>query len=395
MNEPLLYLDHAATTPLRPEARAAMAPFLGERFGNSSSVHAAGRAARGALEEARERVAEMLGAERSEIVFTAGGTEADNLAVLGRWRATGEGVALSAIEHSAVRHAAAQAAREGAAVTTLAVDEDGRLDPGALEEALGEPQAVISVMWANNEVGSVQPVREIAERCRERGIVFHTDAVQAIGHHPVSVRDVPCDLLALSAHKFGGPQGVGALYVRKGTALEPLLYGGGHEHGLRAGTSNVAGAVGLAAALSRAVADLEEETTRLRGLRDGLEELLLAGVPGSIVNGASDRLPHVLSLSVGGVAPDLLLPSLDMAGLAVSSGSACQSGASAPSHVLLAMGRGNDAVVRFSLGWSTTPEEVERAGAVFVEVVSRLRQIAGPAEGSGPGFEPGVAEVAR
>lgn len=375
MNHEMLYFDHAATTPLRPEARAAMAPFLGERYGNSSSVHSAGQAARGTLEEARERVAELLGAERSEIVFTGGGTEADNMAVLGRWRAARQPVALSAIEHNAVRHAAAQAAREGAGVSTLAVDEDGRLDLGALDEVVEEPHSVLSVMWANNEVGTLQPVREIAERCREHGIAFHTDAVQAVGHHPVSVKEVPCDLLTLSAHKFGGPQGVGALYVRKGTAVEPLLHGGGQEQGLRAGTSNVAGAVGLAEALSRAVRTIEEETLRLRALRDRLEGVLLEGVPGSTVNGGPDRLPHVLSLSVNGVAPDLLLPSLDMSGLAVSSGSACQSGASSPSHVLLAMGRRSDSVVRFSLGWSTTAEEVDRAGGIFVEVVDRLRTV--------------------
>lgn len=376
MTDDTLYLDHAATTPLRPEARAAMAPFLDGRYGNPSSLHTAGRAARAALEEARERVAGALGASPSEIVFTGGGTEADNLAVLGRWRSDGGAVAASAIEHSAVRHAVAQAAREGAAVSMVAVDEEGRLDLGALDEVLAEPHAVVSVMWANNEVGSVQPVREIAERCREHGAAFHTDAVQAIGHHPVSVKDTPCDLLALSAHKFGGPQGVGALYVRKGTTLDPLLHGGGQEQGLRAGTSNVAGAVGLAEALLVATRDLAEETMRLRALRERLERVLLTGVEGSFVNGGSDRVPHVLSLSVDGVAPDVLLPSLDMAGLAVSSGSACHSGASSPSHVLLAMGRRSDAVVRFSMGWSTTADEVERAGALFIDVVERLRTMA-------------------
>lgn len=352
-----------------------MAPFLAGRYGNASSVHAAGRAARGALEDARQRVAELLGAERSEIVFTGSGTESDNLAVLGRWRAEGRGVAVSAIEHSAVRTAAAQAAREGAALTTLAVDEAGRLDLGALEEALAEPHAVVSVMWANNEIGTVQPVREIAGRCRERGVTFHTDAVQAVGHQPVSVAEVGCDLLSLSAHKFGGPQGVGALYVRNGTELDPLSYGGGQERGLRAGTSNVAGAVGLAAALSESCAVLAEESTRLGALRDRLEGVLLAGVPGAAVNGGADRLPHILSLSIDDVDPDVLLPSLDLAGLAVSSGSACHSGASSPSHVLLAIGRDRGTTVRFSLGWSTTADEVERAGGVFLEVVNRIRTV--------------------
>lgn len=371
-----LYLDHAATTPLRPEARAAMEPFLSGRFGNTSSVHSAGREARAALEEAREQVADFLGADPSEILFTAGGTEADNLAVLGRWRAARGGVALSAVEHSAVRNAAAQAAREGAAVSTVAVDETGRVDLGALDEALLEDPSVVSVMWANNEVGSVQPVREIGERCRERGVSFHTDAVQAVGHWHVSVAEVECDLLALSAHKVGGPQGVGALYVRGGVQLEPLVHGGGQERGLRPGTSNVAGAVGLAAALTVARSGLDEEIDRLADLRDRLERAVMDGLPAISVNGAAERLPHILSVSVEGVAPDVLLPSLDLAGLAVSSGSACHSGAAAPSPVLLAMGRESDAVVRFSLGWSSTPEEVDAAAARFVDAVDRLRAMA-------------------
>ncbi len=353
-----------------------MAPFLGERFGNASSVHGAGRAARGALEDARERVAELIGAEPGEVVFTSGGTEADNLEVLGRWRAAGGGVALSAIEHSAVRRAGAQAAREGAAVTTLAVDEDARLDLGALDEVVVQPHSVVSVMWANNEVGTLQPVHAIAERCREHGIVFHTDAVQAVAHDPVSVRDVPCDLLSLSAHKFGGPQGVGALFVRRGVALDPMLFGGGQERGVRPGTSNVAGAVGLAAALSASVRDLDAEIERLRALRDRLEERLLEALPGARVNGGPDRLPHLLSLSLRGVDPDLLLPSLDLADLALSSGSACHSGASAPSHVLMAMGRHHDPAVRFSLGWSTRVADVDEGADRFVEVVNRIGAVA-------------------
>lgn len=376
MNHRLIYLDHAATTPVRPEARAAMEPFLSERFGNASSVHGVGRAARSALEGARERVAELLGAEPAEIVFTSGGTESDTLAILGRWRADRRGVAVSAIEHSAVRRSAAQAAREGAAVTTLAVDEDGRLDMGALEEALSTPLSVVSVMWANNEVGTLQPVRSIGERCRSQHVTFHADAVQAAGHLPVSVRDVPCDLLSLSAHKFGGPQGVGALYVRGGTRLDPLLFGGGQERGVRPGTSNVAGAVGLAAALSASTGELEAESSRLAGLRDQLEARVLTAVPGASVNGPAgnddERLPHISSIALDAVEPDVLIPSLDMAGLAISSGSACHSGATAPSHVLVAMGRQDAAVVRFSLGWPTTAEDVDAAAGRFIEVATRI-----------------------
>ncbi|MFP4624444.1 MAG: cysteine desulfurase family protein, partial [Gemmatimonadota bacterium] len=298
--------------------------------------------------------------------------------VLGRWRPAGGAVAVSAVEHSAVRRAAAAAAREGAAVTTVAVDEDGRVHADAVVEALAEPHAVVSVMWANNEVGTLQPVGEIAALCRERGAVLHTDAVQAVGHVPVSVRETGVDLLSLSAHKFGGPRGVGALYVREGVELEPLLYGGGQERGLRSGTTNVAGVVGLMTALESAVAELEAERVRLGRLRDQLQDRVLAGVPEARVNGgAADRLPHVLSVGLDGVGPDVLLPALDLAGLAVSAGSACHSGASAPSHVLLAMGREADAALRFSLGWSTTEEEAERAARTFVEVVERVRSAAG------------------
>lgn len=372
----MIYLDHAATTPVRPEVRSAMEPFLSERFGNAASVHGAGRAARSALEEARERVAGLLGAERSEIVFTGGGTEADNLAVLGRWRSAGGGVAVSAVEHSAVVEAAVQAAREGAAVTTLGVDTTGAVDPGAVAEALEEPQAVVSVMWGNNEVGTLQPVVAIAELCRERGAVFHTDAVQAVGHVPVSVRDAGCDLLTISAHKFGGPQGVGALFVRRGTRLVPLIQGGGQEGGLRAGTSNVAGAVGLAEALEQAVTRQADEAQRVAGLRDRLEVGLVDSVEGLRVNGRRDgRLPHILSVGLEGVEPDTLLPALDLAGLAVSSGSACHTGASTPSHVLVAMGVRHDAVIRFSLGWTTTPADIDAALATFAGVAGRARAL--------------------
>jgi cysteine desulfurase len=376
MNDPLLYLDHASTTPVRPEVAAAMHPYLTERYGNPSSSHAAGRAARTALEEARERVAATLDAQPSEIVFTGGGSEADNLAVLGRWRAAGGGVTLSAIEHSAVRRSAAEAAREGAAVTTVAVTEDGRIDEGALAEALEAPQAVVSVMWGNNEVGVLQPVHRIAELCRDRGVIFHTDAVQAVGHVPVSVAAVPVDLLALSAHKFGGPTGMGALFVREGVELEPLIHGGGQERGLRAGTSNVAGAVGLAEALVRATGEVESETRRLGALRDRIQTALTA-LPGVRVNAAgAERLPHVLSVAVGGVDPDVLIPSLDLAGLAVSSGSACHSGASTPSHVLLALGAADDATVRISLGWTTTETDVDTAIPRLTEVIERVRAAA-------------------
>ena len=374
MTEAMLYLDHAADTPVRPEVIDAMTRLLEAGVGNASSVHGPGRAARGALEEARERVAAVLGASPREIVFTSGGTEADNMAVMGRWRAARRGVVISAVEHSAVREPAAAAAREGAPLTTLAVDEAGRVDLGALDEALGEAPGVVSVMWGNNETGTLQPVNEIGRRCAAAGAVFHTDAVQAAGHVPVRVDEAHCALLSLSAHKLGGPPGAGALFVRHGTELEPLLSGGGQERGLRAGTSNVVAAVGLATALDLAAAVLDMEAARLGALRNRLESRLRSDLPDLHVHGeGADRLPHILSVGLDGVPADVLIASLDVAGLAVSSGAACHSGGGEPSHVLMAMGRSSDAVVRFSLGWSTTGEDVERGADLFLGVLDRAR----------------------
>lgn len=319
-------------------------------------------------------MAAAIGATAREVYFTSGGTEADNLAVLGRWRATRGAIALSAVEHSAVREATAIGAREGATVLTLAVDEDGRLDLGALEEALEEGPSLVSVMWGNNETGTLQPVTEVAVLCMERSVPFHTDAVQAVGHVPVRMNRTPCSLLSLSAHKLGGPPGVGALFVRDGVKIEPLLGGGGQERGLRAGTSNVAGATGLAVALDLAVRDLETERSRLAGLRSRLAKTLIDAVPDLRVNGGgAERLPHILNLGLDGVAADVLVASLDLAGLAVSTGSACHSGAAEPSHVLMAMGATADAVIRFSFGWTTTSAEVDRGATAFLEVLERTR----------------------
>ncbi|MBW3552186.1 MAG: cysteine desulfurase [Gemmatimonadetes bacterium] len=374
MTEAMLYLDHAADTPVRPEVIVAMTRLQEAGVGNASSVHGPGRAARGALEEARERVAGVLGAAPREIVFTSGGTEADNMAVLGRWRASRRGVVVSAVEHSAVRGPAAAAAREGAPLTILAVDESGRVDLGALDEALREEPGVVSVMWGNNETGTLQPVAEIGRRCAAAGAAFHTDAVQAVGHVPVRVDEARCSLLSLSAHKFGGPPGAGALFLRDGTEIEPLLSGGGQERGLRAGTSNVVAAAGLATALDLAVGQLETEAARLGTLRDRLQARLQAELPDLRVHGAdADRLPHILNVGLDGVPADVLIASLDVAGLAVSSGAACHSGGGEPSHVLMAMGRFSDAVARFSLGWSTTEEDVDRGAALFLDVLDRAR----------------------
>jgi len=374
-----LYFDHAATTPMRDEVREAMAPYEAECFGNPSSVHRWGQKARVALEEARERLASALGAKRREICFTGCGTEADNLAVLGSWRRVGTPgagwVVCSAIEHNAVLGAVERAGHEGASRHYLAVDEDGRVDPAAVDEALTLEPAVVAVMWLNNEVGTVQPVRAIAERCRERGVRFHTDAVQAFGRVPVRVDEVPCDFLAVSGHKIGGPKGVGALYVRQGVEVEPLTYGGGQEQALRPGTQNVAAAMGMARAAEIAVRELESEAARLRGLRELIERGLTA-LDGVSINAAgAERGPHIMSVAVDGVDPQALIIYLDLEGLAVSAGSACHSGSSDPSHVLSAMGRTADdrGIFRLSMGRTTQREHAEDAVVRVRGVLERLR----------------------
>ncbi len=378
-----IYLDNAATTSVRPEVREAMEPYLDARFGNPSSVHRWGREARAALEEARDRVADALGASHGEIVFTGGGTEADNIAVLGRSRADRRdggrgGVVCSAIEHKAVLGAASAAESEGAPVAYLGVDEEGRVDAASLDDLLVERPAVVAVMWGNNEVGTIQPVAELCRRCGEAGVVFHTDAVQGFGKVRVRVDEVPVDLLAVSAHKICGPKGIGALFIRDGTELVPVTHGGGQEGAVRPGTQNVAAAVGFGVAASLAVAEQEAEARRLERLRARLEAGLREAVPDLIVNGGGERLPHVLNVGLPGVDPEVVLMALDMEGIAVSSGSACSSGASAPSHVLRAMGRpaAGEAWVRFSCGHETTTDEIEEAVARIPRVIERVREMA-------------------
>ena len=378
MSDAPVYLDHAASAPLRPEAREALLPFLDGRFGNPSSIHRFGREARAALEDARARLARVIGAAPGEVVFTRAGTEADNLAVLGRARTLpGAPVAVSAIEHSAVLASARAAANEGSPLVVLPVDGDGVVRLDAVDAALQSRPAVVSVMWANNEVGVLQPVGEVAARCRAAGVAFHSDAVQALGKVAVRVDDVPVDLLAFSAHKVGGPKGVGALYVRRGTRLQPLLHGGGQERGMRPGTEDVAGAAAFAAAAEAAEAERGEAMARIGALRDRLEAGLRDAVPGLVVNAANaPRLPTVCNLSVPGADPEALLMGLDLEGIAASSGSACSSGAVEPSHVLTAMGIVPELAgpsVRFSLGWTTTEAEIERVLRVFPRVVERAR----------------------
>jgi cysteine desulfurase len=376
-----VYLDHAASTPLRAEVREAMLDAMARHAGNPSSAHAFGRAARAALDDARARLAAVIGGEPGEIVFTRGGTEADNLAVAGRaGAAPGRPLAVSAVEHRAVlATAAAVAHASGVPLRVLPVDGCGVVSLEAVDEALAERPAVMAVMWANNEVGAVQPVEEIAARCRDAGVAFHADAVQALGKLPVRADRVAADLLAFSAHKFGGPRGGGALYVRRGTRLAPLLHGGGQERGLRAGTEDVASSVGLAVAAELAEGEREGEMRRLGALRDGLEAALRAAVPELRVHAeGAPRLPTILSVSVAGVDGEMLMMGLDLEGLAVSAGSACSSGSLARSHVLTAMGLGAEdgPAARFSLGRESTEADVARAAAAFPALVARLRAMA-------------------
>ena len=376
-----IYLDYAATTPMRREGREAMRPYFDDRFGNASSVHRWGRAARSGLEDARARVAAVLGASPAEIIFTRGGTEADNLAVLGRSRAErGAPVVCSAIEHKAVLATAHAAEAEGNPLRVIPCDGSGVISVEAVDESLRSRPAVVSVMWVNNEIGTIQPIAEIAERCAAAGVPFHSDAVQALGKVSVRVDEVPLAMASISAHKIGGPKGVGALFVKRGTALEPLIHGGGHERGLRAGTEDVAGAVGLALAAELAVQEREELADRLGGMRDRLEEGLRSRVPDVVINGEeAERAAHISNLSIAGVANETLLLTLDLEGIAVSSGSACSSGAVTPSHVLTALGVPEELAgpsVRFSLGRQTTDSEIDQLLMVFPPLMARLRSLA-------------------
>jgi cysteine desulfurase len=381
-----IYLDFAASTPVRGEVREAMEPYLDRYFGNPSSSHRWGREAQAALENARARLAQALGARRREIVFVRGGTESDNLAVLGRAdavRAAGGRpcVVTSAIEHKAVLEAARDVAGRGGEAVVVPVDSDGALDLDALSAALDREPCVVSVMWVNNEVGVIQPMAEVVRRAHERGAPVHTDAVQAVGKVPVRLDEVAVDCLSLSGHKIHGPKSAGALFVREGTDLHARVHGGGQEGGLRPGTQDVAGAVGLAEAVALAVAEQEETARRFERLRARLEAALVDRVPGLRVHARDGvRAPHILNVGVPDVSPEMLMISLDMEGLAVSGGSACASGSAAASHVLQAM-YGPDALaasIRYSFGRATREGDVDRAAAITADVVARLRSSSRP-----------------
>ncbi|MEO8501727.1 MAG: aminotransferase class V-fold PLP-dependent enzyme [Vicinamibacteria bacterium] len=382
-----IYLDHAATTPVDPEVLDAMLPYLREDFGNPSSLHRFGQRARGAIDEARARVAALLGARDAEIVFTGSGTEADNLAIAGALgaaatRANGprrNSLVTSAIEHHAILNSAKSLDRARHTVTVVRADEGGQVDLDELENAIDDATALVSVMSANNETGVIQPVVDVVRLARARGALVHTDAVQAVGKIPIDVRELAVDLLTASAHKIHGPKGVGALYIRSGSRLTALIRGGSQERNRRAGTENVAGIVGFGKAAELARSRLVEDATRGAQLRNRLEQALVENGGGAVrVNGApGSRIFTTTSLSFEGVSGEDLLIALDLSGIAVSTGAACAAGSPEPSHVLKAMGLPRERVngsLRFSLGRGTTAEEIDRTIEVVTATAEQLRK---------------------
>jgi len=373
-----VYLDNSATTPVLPEVFEAMQPYFGERFGNASSIHRHGQETRAAVEAARESVAGLLRCRAAEVVFTSGGTEADNLAIFGLVR-EGDHVIISTIEHHAVLNACKHLESDGYEVTYVPVDGRGLVDPDDVRRALRPNTRLLSMMMANNETGVLQPVEEIGTIAAEADVYFHTDAVQAVGKVPVNVNQIGCDLLSISGHKIHAPQGVGALYVRKGTQLAPMLYGGRHERSRRAGTENVPGIVGLGKAAELARIGLARgDDAKLAAMRDRLECALLQLESTGVNGGAAPRVPNTASIYVDFIEGEALVIALDLKGLAVSTGAACSSGAIEPSHVLTAMGLPADrarASIRFSLGKQNTDEDIDFAIALVLETVARLREL--------------------
>jgi cysteine desulfurase len=385
MSKRLVYLDNAATTPVRPEVLEAMLPYLGaEAFGNPSSAHRFGRAARAGIEEAKRTIAGVLGAEPNQVIFTSGGTEADNLAIIGAALAAKDRgdpfrVAVSAIEHKAILAAAHAVKHLGGEEVILPVSSAGLVDEAAFAAAIDGGLAVVSVMWVNNEVGVVQPVARLAERCRAAGVCFHSDAVQAFGKVPVSLSDVPCTLLTISGHKIGAPKGIGALIVRDRRAVEAIIHGGGQQFGIRPGTENVPGIIALGRAVELAAAEQAATAVRLQALRDDLERQLLAVVPDAVINAwHAPRAPHVTNVSIPGTDSEALLMHFDLAGIACSSGSACSTGAVEPSHVLTAMGVPPElgvAALRFSFGKENTAADVDTVIGAVPKIVEKVRSL--------------------
>ena len=380
-----IYLDHNATTPVAPPVADAMTSALRTVFGNPSSVHAYGQEAKTALDEARAAVARLIGAEPTEIVFTSGGSESTNLAIRGVAEAVGDSprrhLVASAIEHEAVLRTLKALDRRGRPTTLVGVDERGVVTVERLAEALTDETALVSIMHANNEIGTIQPIAELAALARARGALMHTDAVQSVGKIPVDVRSLGVDLLSLSGHKFNGPKGAGVLWIRRGTRLHAQMTGGRQERNRRAGTENLPAIVGLGAAARRLLEAREAAAPGVTPLRDRLEAGILAGVPGTAVNGDSKaRVGNTSNVSFHGVEAESLLIALDLAGIAVSTGSACSSGTLEPSHVLRAMGfspHRTQNSIRFSLGLGNTAADVDRVVAVLPGIVDRLRALAG------------------
>ncbi|MEX2046976.1 MAG: cysteine desulfurase family protein [Chloroflexota bacterium] len=382
-----VYLDHAATTPVDPEVAEAMARVLREVPGNPSSIYAEGRRARALVDTARQEVAAALGAEPAEIVFTSGGTEADNLAIRGVLKArradpekNGTHLVISSVEHHAVLDTAADLQKHAhVRVATVGVDRDGRVDPRDVAEAIDDATVLVSIMHGNNEIGTIQPIREIGAICRERGVTFHTDAVQTVGILPFDVRTLPVDLVSVNAHKFYGPKGVGALYVRRGTRIATMQTGGGQEKGRRTGTENVAGIVGLGVAMRLSTERRDSEAAKQRKLRDRIFDGVRARVPGAIVTGhPTERLPNNASFCFPGTQGEALIVALDLAGFSVSSGSACTSGETEPSHVLLAIGLEREVAqgsLRVTVGRDTTEADVDAFVAALPPIVERIRSV--------------------
>ena len=375
-----IYLDHAATTPTHPEVVKAMLPYLTDAFGNPSSIHSYGQEAKGAIEEARTKVAELIGARSEEIIFTSGGTEADNFALKGVAYANehkGNHIITTPIEHHAVMEACKFLERRGFRITYLPVDEHGLVDPQNVKKAITDKTILISVIHASNEVGTIEPISEIGKMAKEAEIYFHTDAVQTVGHIPVNVDELKVDLLSISAHKLYGPKGVGALYVRKGTRLVPLIQGGGQENRRRAGTENVPAIVGLGKAIELAGQTMNRETEWLSYLRDKLIEGLVERIDNIRLNGHPwKRLPNNVNVSVDFVEGESILLNLDLEGICASTGSACSSSSLEPSHVLLALGLSPEQAhgsLRFTFGRENTEEDMERVLEVLPGIVARLR----------------------
>lgn len=377
-----VYLDHAATTPVKQEVLQEMLPYFNEKFGNASSIYSIGRESKRVIEEAREKVAKAIGCEPKEVFFTGSGTEADNWAIKGvayANRKKGNHIITTSIEHHAVLHACQYLEKEGFDVTYLPVDEYGMISLEQLEKAITDKTILITIMFANNEIGTIQPIREIGQLAREKGIYFHTDAVQAIGHVPINVNDYNIDMLSLSAHKFHGPKGVGALYVKKGVKMHTFVQGGAQERGRRAGTENIPGIVGLGKAIEMATKDIEAANRKVLELRDRLIKEVLDKIPYARLNGhPTQRLPGNANFSFEFIEGESLLLMLDMKGIAASSGSACTSGSLDPSHVLLSIGLPHEIAhgsLRLTFGEDNTHEDVDYVMEVLPPIVERLREM--------------------